>query len=362
MKADKKSFWQGQLLGLKTLPTENGAWGVLLPRPGDKQRTHKPDATEFVEVLDANQLRRGFEDGNRGFGVALGSCIGALAMIATLVATQKPLERELHWLEVIGVASIFFLWVVVPVTWAYRSARAPFREPFILSRKLRRFYLWVDKKQGWQHWNYDELVPFTQVNKLVTSAGATTAFALRLVVLDPKTREIKQSLTPAPVQRTPEQCGEIWEFIRCYMDGQPEDLPPVRSRPGIHDRAADLVRFDRQFTGAITADHRFGPGIFPKLYFGFWSVINYWQLRPMAWIQRSAPRVAMPLELAQALSQESPNPYRFLLRTPDEELALQGRLPRLRWRWAVVQLISTALWGGLFVLMSYGLSSTLWEK
>jgi len=121
------------------------------------------------------------------------------------------------------------------------------------------------------------------------------------------------------------------------------------------------VRFDRRFVGVITADHRFEPGAFPRLFYWFWAVFDYWQMRAMVWIQRTAPRPAPPPELAQALAWKGLNPYRFIESTPDETLALQGRLPRLRRRWLVAGILGTLLHGGLFLMMSFGILSTLWE-
>jgi hypothetical protein len=210
--------------------------------------------------------------------------------------------------------------------------------------------LWTGKKTGWQSWAYDELVPFTQMNTIVSTAGASTVFSLRLALIDPKTRAFIQVISPAPLQRTPEQCGQIWEFIRRYMDAEPLLLPPVRLQPDLNDPAADLARFDRRFGRFITPDHRIAPGMLAPLYVGFWSVVDYWQMRAMAWIQRTALRPAPPIELAEALQWRGSNPYRFVPLTADEVLAWKGQLPRLRWRWRwrVVRFFATVLWGGCF--------------
>ncbi|MBA2722969.1 MAG: hypothetical protein H0U56_08745 [Methylibium sp.] len=75
---------------------------------------------------------------------------------------------------------------------------------------------------------------------------------------------------------------------------------------------------------------------------------------------RTAPRTALPPELAQSLAWN--NPYRFIEPSVDEKLALQGKLPRVRRRWLVAGLFGTLLHGGLLLMMSYGILSTLSEK
>lgn len=352
----KKEYVKAQLVGLKMLPTESGLWGVLLPKPGEKAVAHQPTEREDIEVLNPAVLRfssRDFDGMNRGYGVALGVFAAALLSIGL-----APLCIGWNWRSSSNVASsvlaLIVCWGMVAAfaTWAYRSARAPMPEPMTLARKLRRFYFWADRKNGWQSWPYDDLVPFAQVNTLVTSAGASTVFTLRLALIDPETREFKQVISPAPPQRTPESCGAIWEFIRRYMDQPPEALPPVRLQPDLNDPAADLARFDRRFEGFITPDHHIAPGILPKLFVGFWSVVDYWQMRAMAWIERTAPRPVPPPELSEALNWHGENPYRIVPPTADELLAWKGQLPRLRWRWRIAQIASTVLWGGLFLFMA----------
>ena len=362
----KKAFWEAQLTGLKHLPTESGAWGVLLPRPSSKQKSHEADAAEFLEEINPGWLRfdtRDVVDMNRGYGAFWGlwvSFFGTLVLLPLIGALYLRGDLfDRSSLIPLALGIIFFLFFAI---WAYRSARAPFAEPMVLSRADRRFHVWAGKKLGWKSWAYDDLVPFTLVSKLVTPSGASTVYMLRLAVLDPATREIKESIAPAPMQRTPQVCGQIWQFIRENMDGAPESLPPVRRRPSIHDKAADLARFDRRFGASIiTPDHRIAPGIFAPCFFWFWAVVDYWQMRAMAWIQRSAPRPEPPAALARALAWEGHNPYRFVALTPDEQLAFQGRLPGMRLRWLVAGTLATVLWGGVFLALCVGILSTLWE-
>lgn len=362
----KKEYVKAQLVGLKTLPTESGLWGVLLPKPGEKAVMHQPTERDDVEVLNPAVLRfasRDFDGMNRGYGLALGTFAAALyaaGIFPFLIGFSTNKVSDLIDFGLVMMLGLVF--VSGFALWAYRSARAPIPDPIVLARELRRFYFWTGRKTGWESWPYDDLVPFTQLNTLVTSAGASTVFTLRLALIDPKTREFKQVITPAPPQRTPESCGQIWEFIRRYVDKPPESLPPVRLQPDLNDPAADLARFDRRFDGFITPDHRIAAGILPKLFVGFWSVVDYWQMRAMAWIQRTAPRPVPPPELAEALNWRGDNPYRVVPPTSEEALAWKGQLPRLRWRWRTAQIAATALWGGLFLFMAGSFLAAAWGR
>lgn len=50
-----EKYIKAQLLGLKYLPHESGAWGFLLPR-GKEQATHDPDAHEQVQEINPAYL------------------------------------------------------------------------------------------------------------------------------------------------------------------------------------------------------------------------------------------------------------------------------------------------------------------
>ena len=353
-----------QLLGLRQLPDKSGDWGILLPRQKEHIAAHVPAAHDAIGHIDPAALQfvgNDFDDMTRGYGVALGSFMALFSAISTLVLAPQLLSQDLAWVEFIVLPLLLVGTPIGFATWALRSARAPFREPFVLSRKLRRFYVWVDVRQGWRSWSYDGLIPFTQVNRLVTTAGASTIYALRLAVIDPETREIKETITPGPLSRTPESCGQLWEFIRRYMDGLPNELPPVRLLPGPAERAADLARFDRRFMAIVSPQHQIAPGILPKLFFWFWAVAEYWQMRAMAWVQRTAPRPERPAELNAALLWDGPNPYRVLESTDEELLARTGRLPRLRVRWQVAGILASLLYGSVFVAMTLGIVSTAWR-
>lgn len=64
-------------------------------------------------------------------------------------------------------------------------------------------------------------------------------------------------------------------------------------------------------------------------------------------------------ELAAALKWEGENPYRILPPTPEETLAMQGKLPHMKKRWLRVSVWGILLWSFL-PLAFVGVSVAQW--
>lgn len=349
------------LLGMKELPKEGGRWGLLLKK-GAEPGELTPAAYGSVQKVDPTHIEFVPQIllSDRGMGVFYGLWFCALALflfgpgtpgflIKSFRAGGAELTPAIVWMTISVLAA------VLPFIWAYRSARMSLPPPVILSRTLRRFYWWGGRKEGWQSLDYDNAVPVTLTAPVVTVAGSATFFGLSLMELEPGSRRIVKRIGPAPPLGRAEHPEQVWEFIRTYMDGSPEQLPPVDPVPPIEDRRADLARMDRLMLGDfVDARHRLIPGIFPKLYTGFYGAVGYWTERCWLWVQRTAPRPEYPPELREALQWQGENPYRTRPPTEEETLAWEGRLPHLRRRWMIVAVLSTLIYGGMFLLMTIG--------
>jgi hypothetical protein len=80
----QKEFWQAQLMGLKRLPEESGAWGVLLPTSRSNAKSHEAQASEFVSQLNPSYLQ--FDTGDflgmhRGTSFFLAAFVGFFALV-----------------------------------------------------------------------------------------------------------------------------------------------------------------------------------------------------------------------------------------------------------------------------------------
>jgi hypothetical protein len=346
-----------QIFGFKELPEQSGTWGMLLPRVGEKQVSHEPEAADIVQDINPAFLkfRNAETDVERGLFLCLGVLMFCFIGTCTVDLLLGPWHQNVGWVTLLFIFSLFFAVLGLAILAIWRSTRLPLPPPILISRHLRKIYAWADAKTGWRVFDYDSLIPAVFFSRIVTGAGAGTVYMLRLCELEPGTRRITASVGPAPARGGPEYCGAAWEFIRRYMDGPPEAVPAVKWHPPFGDKASAWFQIDRDmFIDHIDANHRLKPSLFSWVFVWFWSVMEYWYRIATFWIQRTAPRPPYPPELEAALKFEGPNPYRTIEPVGNEALAVQSKLPHMRLRWNVVRLLATLGWGGLLVAMIYG--------
>lgn len=261
------------VLGMKELPEKGGYWGLLLNKKGVPADLEPASANAFQSVNDRYILfTPSLQASNRGFGFVFGSAIGFafLSMLGSILILNGlyddsgfVIERLYALLIIALLGSGFF-------GWAYVSLRSTVAPPVVLSKRSRRFCYWMNSKEGWISLPYDDVQPVSLIARMYSTAGGSTAYVLAIVDLVPGSRRIRWYLPLSQPQRSIETPERIWEFIRCYMDRTPEELPPVEALPAIDDPKADLARMDRFLFGSLVDEnHRVVPGIFSKLYVGF---------------------------------------------------------------------------------------------
>lgn len=344
----------GQLFGYSTLPEASGPWGILLPRPGDKSDQSPPDAQDVAQDISEDHLTFyiGHRVSDRGFLLALfaPTFLIVIGMIAWAQSWQVHPQAPEH-IRLI-VQSIFATLGATLGFAAYRAARKPLPPPVYISRTLRKVLAWQEKTESWLALDYDSVVPVTFPYRMITTSGSATLYALTLHQLKPGTREVVQAITPTPLRGTPEECRANWEFIRGYMDGKPEDLPPIRLVPSTQNPKAWMARTDRTvFGGLIDDEHRINPKhlLFGNFVVYFWGMVSYWGERAAGWIERTAPRAPLPDWLPKVTASEpGTSPYKVIPPTPTQLQAQEGTLPHLRRRWLICGVLSTALWTFMF--------------
>lgn len=351
----KAQHVKGQLFGYRELPQESGLWGVLLPRPGEKLVAHEPDAQDVIEHLDADRLVFACSEsvGNRGSLFAfLAPMAAVLLCYAIWAATLSRHPEAPQWINAAALA-LFLGASVICAAVAALSARSLLPSPIVISRRLRRIYAWLDNKRGWVSLDYDRLVPATFVHRMVTTSGSATTYVLTLCQLKEGSRQIEYAVVPAPAQSLPQTCGQMWEFIRRYMDGDAQALPPVRLVPPASHPGSWMARADREvLQNQVDDEHRVVRRI-TSMYLVWWyGIVFYWAERARNWIERTAPRRPLPDELRESEAQSSPNGYRIVPYTPVEQQAQAGTLPHMRRRWFICGVLSTALWGALFGMLA----------
>lgn len=348
------------LLGMKELPEQGGGWGLLLSR-GPEPAKLSPSAHGAVQAVNPAYMEfvPHASVSNRGLGVFYGTWFFVTLSLFLVPSFWGSIPTESYdsqdlLVDFVGGLVIFGLIAAFGI-WAYRSARRPLIPPVILSHRLRKFYCWVDRKRGWMVLDYDDLHPAVFRSAIVTTAGSATFFNLGLAKLVPGTRRIADQVNPAPPLFPAERPEEVWEFIRTYMDGAPEDLPPVDPMPPLQDARADHARMDRLLLqDMVDEHHRLKPGVFNKVYTWFWGGVSYWTERCALWVQRTAPRPEYPPELREAMQWKGENPYRTRPPTEEERAAWEGRLPHLRRRWLAAAAFSTLIYGSMFLILTVG--------
>lgn len=346
----------GQLFGYRELPEKSGLWGVLLPKPGERSVAHEPNAQNIFERIDGKTMVFATPDhvGNRGFLFAL--CTPTAALCIPMPFITLAWVGEHPWWVILPFTIVGLLFFIPLAITSYKSARKPLLPPVIVHHDEQKIYFWLHREGEWLGVDYSNLTAATFVRRTASSSGAITTYVLTLCQLKPGTRQIEYAIVPAPAQATPQACGELWEFIRRYMDGDADALPPVRLVPPIDHPKAWMARTDRTvFAGQIDEQHRIKRDWFSMAVVWFWGSVGYWWERAAGWIERTAPRHPLPPELQGLCAAVTDNPLRVIPPSPVEQQARAGTLPHMRRRWFICGVIGTAIWGTLFGLIAAGI-------
>ncbi|HFT8169280.1 TPA: hypothetical protein ACU9Z1_005876 [Pseudomonas aeruginosa] len=339
-----------------TLPErENGTYFVLPKAGKPPQAGAQPHARDMVAAINPAYLefsktrRTSFRPMNLLLSVWAGG-MSFMSFLGLEISSWTMGDQSGLIGQSIG-ATVLLISLCIAIGIPLRQLRRP-HSPILLSRRLRRFYQWQGKQKGWTVLNYDQVVPFVTRLTVVSTAGTSTSFFLDVGVFEPGTRKLAEFIRLSDPANDVVSQGDLWEFVRAYMDGPAAKVPPVAySLPegqehGIH------ARLDRDMMGGLVdSEHRLRPGLFPMAYFGMSATIGYWADRMIPWLERRMPRPALPPELAEAMKWEGDNPYRITPPSAIEQQAIDGQLPYMNRRWFIGMLLSTLLWGGSFVGM-----------
>ncbi|MBN9638106.1 MAG: hypothetical protein J0I68_06200 [Achromobacter sp.] len=221
---------------------------------------------------------------------------------------------------------------------AYRFVFSPIQETTLISRSLRRIYVW-EKRTGWTSVDFDRAHAYVGNFQVVTTTGAGAAYPLRVVEIEPDTRRIIKGVAlTAPFDR-PEPAAQLWEFVRLYMDGEPAMLPPVTLVPDCRVNAYAWMDLEL-FPYAIDRHHR----LVRPFAFWFFSGAYYLPNWMEYWIRRFGRRPALPPELAAVVGWQGESPYRIAPPTQEELAARAGNLPSVKRRWRLASIFGLALW------------------
>lgn len=323
------------------IPERSGAWGRLLPVGRIRGRTY-PDAGDAVVEISPACLRLASPtDSLRGYGAAVAWLFGiAMAVAAIVFVTRFDATGRGYARDFFVFSSLLIALAVIGLTAGYKMTFDPVAETAIISRRLRRIYAWT-KRTGWVFIDYDRAIAIVRKRRLTTTTGSTTLYPLGVVELWPDERRARIGIALTSPFASPQPAAELWDFVRCYMEEEPEKVTPVRLTPD--HRVNAYAWMDRElYADAVDRQHHLTG--FGGVAFWFFASMFYGGNWLEYWIRNHAPRPALPAELAEALKWEGENPYRIIPPTREEQLAAEGRLPHLKKRWRIVSFFGLLFW------------------
>lgn len=239
----------------KTVPEESGAWGWLLPVGGAPRKETPAAHGTVVEISPACLRLQTPSDALRGFAAvgayALGvwMAFGAVFFMVKFDASARGYDS----VDFILVSALSIVLALVGLISGFKLTFAKAFDSVIFSRRLRRIYYWK-KKGGWKSVDYDRATPFVPKLRMTTTTGSNVLYPLRVVEFLPGTRRVHTGVSPTVPFADPQSAAQLWEFIRCYMDGDPKAVPPVSLLP---DHRTSVMRgwtescFRDQWIGSI---------------------------------------------------------------------------------------------------------------
>ena len=179
--------------------------------------------------------------------------------------------RSVMSVERIGILSVIVDAVLLAAGFAFafgvplRMLRRP-RSPILLSRRLRRFYHWQNKKKGWVALSYDDVVPYVMRVTSVSQAGTATSYFLHVGLLKPGTRKVIQSIRLSdPSRGSILPLAELWEFYGPIWTAPPPRYQPLDTvSPRDSSVASMLVWTATCWPTCLMTNIAFSPACFRK--------------------------------------------------------------------------------------------------
>ncbi|HEL4243615.1 hypothetical protein I5U23_14980 [Stenotrophomonas maltophilia] len=329
--------------GFKVLPGQNGHWGHFLQEVGLPGRASTSPGRAVQWIDESSLVFAGWKrPSNRGFLFVL-SLVASLPLISMAINVALTIESWAQgWPHLILLVTLYAGGAIGCLASACHLYRKPAEPPVVLSRRLGKFYYWVDTKRGWVSLDYDAAVPISRRDLVRGKHGSTPVQVLAVVELTPGSRQIDKFLPLSEPELNDAGPEELWEFIRHYMNGNMRTLPQVAFAPTTGGVQADLARMERLvFDPWIDPDHRV-KGLSGWLSVLFLGSLMFWFELAGFWLLRHAPRVAWPDALASELDS-------LTMKAPlnrsacSQQRTSEERAPRLWVRWLLPALFNAVI-------------------
>ncbi len=347
---------------LQYLQLDNPQWGMPLPPPHDRAITHEPRAELIHEVNPAylsywnpDGFGRAFYFGAAALLGLLTSSVAAFCFLSHVLYTGSVTEgRPIDGID-IGIIILVGSLPIFSLIFTYLSVRLPLRPPTYISRTLRRVYSWHGNKKidgGWMYIDWDKVVPVNRRVQVFHPSGSSTLYVLQLLEVDPETKAILKTVAVFNPQRAPEVCGEMWEYLRRYMDGAPENLPPARTDWRTGGFFGLVIRLhEMAFEMWMRPDGTLQLGPISFIFAPCFVAGTYLFIAIGVWLEHIIPKQKIPVELAQANRWVGKNPYPIYENSPEEQAGLKRRVMRFLPFDAVLMMISIIFHSSIIALL-----------
>ncbi len=324
----------------QTLQLNNPQWGIPLPLPNDRAITHEPRAELIHEVNPAYLSYWNPDAVGRAFYFWASAIVGLVPAIISVISYVSHVIRngsvtKGEPIAAIDIGVIVFLssFAILAAVLTYLSLRLPLRPPTYSSRTLRRVYGWHGNKKvdaGWMSIPWDKVIPVTRRVQLFHPSGSSTLYVLQLLEVDPDTKAILKTIPVFNPQRDPQICGEMWEYIRRYMNGAPEGLPPARTDWRMGGFLGLAIRLhEMAFETWMRPDGTLRLGPISFFFAPCFVATIYLYIALAVWLERIIPMQKTPAELEQASRWVGKNPYPIYAGSLGELAMLKARAMKM---------------------------------
>jgi hypothetical protein len=262
---------------------------------------------------------------------------------------------------------VFWVLTACFVFGSWLSARKALPPPTFFNRQRQRVLQYQKapgRKAEWLDWEWSSITPAVRQVHVYSSAGRSTMYVLVLMQLEKGTNKILRSFSAYSSVAQKQPCVAAWEYMRRYMNEPPERVPAAYIPPFGFDQKTWAVRCQiESMQMGMNADGTFR-NWFARLLMPIAGTVLYPFIWATLWIEKTAPKIALPPELAKlnAWDEQQPNPYKieYAYGGHDAENPVGTVYKRIKTRHWVMTVLGFAFYGQLLVTMLvYGWAGTI---
>ncbi|MEC7118383.1 MAG: DUF6708 domain-containing protein [Pseudomonadota bacterium] len=200
--------------------------------------------------------------------------------------------------------------------------------------------------------DYKDAHPTISRFMMVSGGGMSLRFILGLSFIDPETREVKNGYVFQSISTSQGLAEAQWNWIRTYMEGEAEEMPPIFYWPKTQRSEALLYVYadtEGRQRNNITADHTINARTWiGKLWLWFTQSLSFSSHLGLGYIQMTTPNPLDEPEVKALTDWQGHNPYQVYIPSQMRRDTLTGKRRSFIWRWRSI-IIGNVIGGGLLL-------------